>query len=144
MSTTRRAVLAAPIALTALPSAAVPHGGESCLARGLKLGQAVKAWRAADSSPIDWRLMDRLSDETLSATSAVLAAPVSSIGDIAAKLVVVLGSVNQAYENDDAGTPCEEAAAGLRECLIAISQLTGVSLEAFGSDFFDRRLRGLS
>lgn len=139
MSATRRALLASPaaVAVVASPAAAVRRPPETCLALGLKLGQAVKAYQEIDQLRVPG------GDETgnyramVAAELAVMAAPVITVGDVQAKLMFALERVNLAKENAEDLDPCEEAAEALRDCLFALQRITGVSLSALGGDFFD-------
>lgn len=136
----RRALLAAPAALIAMPSGAVPPAADACLALGLKLGQAVEAYQAGARARLPGAEMNPLWDSVQAASAAVLAAPVHSVGDVAAKLILVLDRVHWASEELEDTEPCDDAAAALRQCLLALPSLTGVRLSALADDFFDIEL----
>lgn len=148
------AVADAPITATATMAAG---SAESCLDLGRRIsglvreeeearqrGIAVRR-RGADPSSFE-RRAERIADAWIAASDELLLdrRPVT-VADVQAKLVAVLDRVNGARWVADE-EPCLEAAEGLRQCLLALSALTGVPLRSLAADFFDlelgRRIEG--
>jgi hypothetical protein len=151
MSTTRRAVLASPMALAPLPAASsgaeavaapmAPSAAQpgACLALGREMGRLVRERNRADC---EGRTIERdFLDRRISlAQDSLLRWPARDAADILAKLVPILGRMNIAEHDSESVEPVLDAADALRQCILSLSSFTGISLGELGADFIDHQL----
>ncbi|MBU8544317.1 MULTISPECIES: hypothetical protein [Roseomonadaceae] len=114
---------------------------DPCFLAGLRFGQASAAYRAASLTVWSGSSADPLYREWTSAAAQILAAPAHSLGGVLAKLIMALDQIGIAREDAEALEPCEVAEHALLECIRALSEITGISLDAMGADFVSAKLR---
>jgi hypothetical protein len=66
--------------------------------------------------------------------------PARDAADILAKLVPILGRMNIAEHDSESVEPVLDAADALRQCILSLSSVTGITLGELGADFIDHNL----
>jgi hypothetical protein len=125
-------------------------GELSCLDLGRHFGRVVRqyqwedqrqveAWKRGDSGAEHRARMDEMHSAMEAAQEHMLRIRPISAADILAKLVAALSRVNEAKDNIEI-EPCDEAADAIRQCLVALSAITGVTLLELAADYVDHEL----
>jgi hypothetical protein len=144
-------LLAAPIALAPLSAASsgveavaapmAPSGAPpgACLALGREMGRLVRERQIADR---EGRAIQRdfLHDRICAVQDSLLRWPARDAADILAKLVPILGRMNIAEHDSESVEPVLDAADALRQCILSLSSVTGITLGELGADFIDHNL----
>lgn len=153
MSTSsRRTLLTAPIALAALPAAAVPvpiPNNPSCFDLRLRAAELIRQHRALDADSIKGdqkhhaactARMGNLVGEIGALNVRILRTRARTVPDVVAKLLIAMERIEEAKHDIEALEPCEDAEAAVRDCVFALADLTRMPLIAVAADWTDREL----
>ena len=148
----RRAVLTAPIALAALPAAAAPvpiPNNPSCFDLRLRAAQLIRQHQAIDADSIEGDTkhhaaclarMGNLMDEVEALYVRILRTRARTVPDVVAKLLIAMERIEEAKDDIEALEPCEDAEAAVRDCILALAELTRMPLIDVAADWTDREL----
>lgn len=154
-TTSRRALLGAPMAVTAIPlatpAAAAPvpalvPNNPSCFELSLRAARLIREHQHTDlestaeggRSYNECRArMSDLTDEFEAVQARILRTRARTVPDAVAKLLVAMEMISVGMHDCEALEPLEQAEEAMRDCVIALSELVGVSLIDVAADWSD-------
>jgi hypothetical protein len=167
LSTSRRALLAAPLVLPALhasaatagPPGAAPavHTGPAAApgalaAHAARIGALIRESNHVDSAitvqgvrgdlqhPLCLR-WSAITDDIVRAVPAALDVAPRTIGDVVVQLVLALDQVHEAENDTEALDPLERVAEVLRRAILLLAPVSGTDLRDMQAGYFDHELR---
>lgn len=161
-STSRRTLLAAPVLMPVAASAGIvpitpaaadpiplPAVPGACFHLGRQAERIIREYqnldledfrRAAEGREGHACRLRELHDEVEALQDRILRTRASTALDVLAKLLVANVAIGRAKEDETDRESCEQAEDAVRDCVIAMADLTGASLIELGADWTDHLL----
>lgn len=162
-STSRRTLLAAPVLMPIAASAGIvpitpaaadpiplPAVPGACFHLGRQAERIIREHQAVDRQDYakageGWeghcRRLRELSAEVEALQDSILRTRAATALDVLAKLLVANVAIGRAKNDESDRESCEQAEDAVRDCVIAVAELTGASLIELGADWTDDLLR---